>query len=108
MSGRIIRKPRAKCDVVEIAEFLGEDSPHTAERFLSALEVSLEALLAMPDIGRCVTIQNPKLAGVRRWPVIGFEKVLIFYRPDPVGIEVLRVLHGARDLHQILAGKGRG
>jgi toxin ParE1/3/4 len=32
---------------------------------------------------------------LRSWPL---DNYLIFYKPLPDGIEVLRVLHGARDL----------
>ncbi|MBI4604738.1 MAG: type II toxin-antitoxin system RelE/ParE family toxin [Planctomycetes bacterium] len=32
----------------------------------------------------------------------GFEQHLVFYRPVEDGIEVVRVLHGARDLRAIL------
>lgn len=36
---------------------------------------------------------------MRRFPVSGgFERILIFYFPLPSGIEVVRVLHGHRNL----------
>jgi toxin ParE1/3/4 len=41
----------------------------------------------------------PELASeLRRFPVVGF---LIFYRGASYGIEVLRVLHGARDIEAV-------
>jgi toxin ParE1/3/4 len=46
--------------------------------------------------------RNPHLAGIRQWRIPGFEKYLIFYRPLEDGIEILRVLHGARDIRRIL------
>ncbi len=36
----------------------------------------------------------------------GFENHFVFYRPHESGIEVVRVLHGARDLESILDGDG--
>ncbi len=36
------------------------------------------------------------------WPIRGFENYLVFYRPIEEGIEVTRVLHGARDIRGIL------
>ena len=39
--------------------------------------------------------------------VQGFEKHLVFYRPTEAGIEIVRVLHAARDIAAVLAGKGR-
>jgi hypothetical protein len=39
--------------------------------------------------------------GVRRTPVTGFEKYLIFYVQVPEGIKVVRVIHGSRDIERI-------
>ena len=41
---------------------------------------------------------------MRRFPVSGgFEKILLFYFPLQDGIDLARVVHGSRDLAQILA-----
>jgi toxin ParE1/3/4 len=37
------------------------------------------------------------------WPIGGFEKYLIFYLPLPDGIDVIRVVHGARDIERLFA-----
>jgi toxin ParE1/3/4 len=42
-------------------------------------------------------------ADLRSFPVSRFRAYQVFYRPIRGGIEVLRVLHGARDIHGILA-----
>jgi toxin ParE1/3/4 len=42
------------------------------------------------------------MAGVRLWRVRGFNSYLIVYRPTDTGIEVIRVLHAARDIEAIL------
>lgn len=47
---------------------------------------------------------DPLFEGVRVFPVSRFKKYLVFYRPIQDGIEVLRVLHGARDIKGLLAG----
>jgi len=36
------------------------------------------------------------------WPIGGYEKHLIFYRPVEGGIEIIRVLHGVRDVKGLL------
>ncbi len=46
---------------------------------------------------------EPVDAEVRFFPIRRHRNHLVFYRPIPDGIEVLRVLHGARDLFGILA-----
>ena len=45
--------------------------------------------------------KNEWLAGGRVWRISGFEKHLIFYRPRPEGVEILDVIHGARDLEAL-------
>ena len=39
-----------------------------------------------------------RLARIRIWPIRGFDKILIIYATERTGIDVLRVVHGARDL----------
>ena len=52
----------------------------------------------MPELGQRQEFGRKELAGLRVWQVQGFENYLIFYRPIERGIEVLRVLHAARDI----------
>jgi hypothetical protein len=40
-------------------------------------------------------------------PRPGFEKHLIFYRPRPEGVEILDVIHGARDIEALVFGSLR-
>ncbi len=56
----------------------------------------------MPGMGERWESNNPHLAGLRVWRVEGFEKHLIFYRATDDGIEVVRVVHGARDISSVL------
>lgn len=98
MTARIVRTPQAKRDIVELGDFIGQNSISAADRFIRAVEKSLELLLAMPQIGRPWETDRPHCAGIRWWIVKGFRTHLIFYRPVSEGIEVLRVVYGARDL----------
>jgi toxin ParE1/3/4 len=50
--------------------------------------------------------QHPELVKVRSWPIPGFEKHVIFYRASPETVEVLRVIHAARDLAGIFGPEG--
>ena len=101
MTPRILRRIAAKRDVARIACFIAEDSLDAAERFLESVEVSFVALARMPHMGATRRFRNPKFAAVRMWPIKGFENYLIFYRPLEPGIEVLRVVHGARDIEAL-------
>jgi toxin ParE1/3/4 len=52
----------------------------------------------MPGLGSRYESDDARLAGVRVASVRGFRNHLVFYREFDKGIEVLHVLHGARDI----------
>ena len=56
----------------------------------------------MPEMGALRHFGNPALKDIRMWPIKGFEKHLVFYHPIENGIEVIRVLHAARDIQSII------
>jgi toxin ParE1/3/4 len=82
--------------------YLAKQSRDVGVRFLHAAESTFEQLAAMPELGQRQEFGGEQLAGLRAWQVRGFENYLIFYRPIERGIEVLRVLHAARDTAAIL------
>ena len=96
-------KPRARRDVLEIAVHIARDNFAAAEAFLSAVENTCRNIVKMPAIGSHRSYENPLLADVRMLPIGGFGGYLIFYRPLKAGIEVIRVIHGARDLPSLFA-----
>jgi toxin ParE1/3/4 len=57
----------------------------------------------MPGIGIRYEPYEPPYAGLRYYPITLHRKTSCLFRPVPGGIEVLRVLHGARDIQSILA-----
>lgn len=73
-----------------------------AERFLRAIRTEFEALSKMPQIGSRCGFKSHVMHNVRRWPVTGFERWLIFYEVLDSGIYIARVLHGAQNIHAIL------
>jgi toxin ParE1/3/4 len=99
----IRRHPSARRDLVDIFyRYAREGSLGTARRFLSQAEATFQRLASQPGIGARFDPENAHLATLRFFPVSRFKKYLVFYRPAPGGIEILRVLHGARDLQGIL------
>jgi toxin ParE1/3/4 len=94
-------KPQARLDLLQIFIYIGEQNLSAAERFTVAVETDCETLARMPGMGRSRQFLRPELADIRSWPVGGFQDYLIFYRPGPAGIDVLRVIHGARDIDQL-------
>ena len=98
----IHRTDAALSDLNEQAKYIQRDSPEAAIRFLAAAETSFQLLATMPELGQRQEFGRAELAELRAWQVRGFENYVIFYRPIERGIEVLRVLHAARDIAAIL------
>lgn len=56
----------------------------------------------MPGMGKLCQFSHSKLANVRQYPIKGFRNYLVFYRPTDSGVEILRIIQGARDITGIL------
>ena len=73
-----------------------------AVRFLGAVEQAYEFISRTPEAGAPCRFDRPRLEGLRRWPVPGFANHLVFYRLVGEWLEIVRVLHGARDIESLL------
>jgi toxin ParE1/3/4 len=101
MINRVILRPAAVDDIEGIFLYIGRQSPQVANRFLDACMTEIQRLCDMPGLGRLREFSSPKAVGVRASTITGFPNHLIFYRQVDVGIEVLHVIHGARDIESI-------
>lgn len=99
---RIVVRPKAKDDIVEHAVYIALDSIHKADQFLIELEQSFRRLCEMPFIGIPCRLKSRKLANVRVWQVHRFPRILIFYRSSRKLVDIIRILHSARDIENIL------
>jgi toxin ParE1/3/4 len=82
-----------------------QNATAAAQSFLRAVAADARKLAEMPGMGALREFSDPKLAGVRSWPVTGYRNYLIFYRASDAELRVLRVLHGARDIDAIFANE---
>lgn len=98
MTPPVIKREQAKCDLIDLAAYIAQDSIDAAERFIDAAETAFKFLAETPGAGAPREYLTPALAGLRMWPIRGFEKHLIFYRQTSHGLEIVRVLHCARDI----------
>ena len=88
----IVIRPQATADLAEIWAYIAEDSTREADAFAARVHREFRLLARQPMIGR----ERPELlADLRSFPV---GRYIIFYLPRSRGIEVVRVIHGARDL----------
>lgn len=92
---RVLRRPQATADIFDIWDYIAEDSLDQADAWIDRLDDTLRLLSSQPLMGRA----RAELAeGLRSRP---FERYVIFYLPQSDGIDVVRVLHSARDIEAI-------
>ena len=101
MAESVLRKPDVRRDLVDYAEHISRDSLDAALRFLDAAESTFKFLAENREVGQLCRFPQPELAGLRVWPIERFGNYLVFYQPTDDGVEVWRVLHGARDIEAL-------
>jgi toxin ParE1/3/4 len=106
MKGEIRLRERARRDLIEIFQRpTREAGVGVARRFRAQAEAAFARLASRPSMGTRDEADNPAFGELRFFPLASrFESDLVFYRPMPDGIEVARVLHGAR--HSVDPGGG--
>ena len=92
---RVARRPLAEADILEIWDYIADDSLAAADRWVDRLDEQFRMLAAQPMMGRAREELAP---GVRSFP---FGRYVVFYMPLNDGIDVVRVLHGARDIDAV-------
>ncbi len=100
---RILRRLKAAQDAEDIADYIASDSLETAIRFLENTESTLRDLAISPGMGSSFDSDHAELASLRDRRVKGFPNHVIFYFEHATAIEVVRILHGARDLDSVLS-----
>lgn len=99
---RLVVTEVADNDVVEAAAYLAEAAgTDVALRFYQRVDGAFRMLSSNPSIGHPRWFRRATLAGVRSWKVPGFDNWLIFYRATARVVEIVRVVHGARDLGRL-------
>jgi len=101
---RIAKTSQADQDLYDLAVYyLREAGIVVAHRFLDHAEQAFTRLARMPRMGARLQFRKSEHAGIRRWHIEGFPKLIILYRDVNDGIEVIRVLPAARDIEAILS-----
>jgi len=92
-----ILTPRAEQDVNDIWNYIVDDNLEAADRVLEALERAMFKLAKTPGIGHW----RGELADKRHKFFLVYL-YLIVYRHETKPLQVIRVLHAARDVQSIL------
>jgi toxin ParE1/3/4 len=109
MNRKLIIRDRATQDLRQQANYiLGNGNVVVAEHFLQSAEATFAQILTVPRIGKSIDFGLERMGEVRQWRVKNFQDYLVFYRVEDEQIEILRVLHGSRDLADILSAPDTG
>jgi plasmid stabilization system protein ParE len=93
----VVITAEAEADLEDIASYVAAQSPRSALTLIRELRERCETLADAPRGYPLVPRYEEK--GVRRRP---FGNYLIFYRVGRDAIEVIHILHGARDYEPLL------
>ena len=98
MNYSLVRSDPAELDMLEIGRYIARDSVDAALRFLDRVDDALHMIQEFPGVGQT----RPEIAqSVQSFPL---GQYLILYRVIDAEIQLLRVVHGARDIEQLEIG----
>ena len=103
MKPRIQFTPEAAEDLDAIWWVIAEDNRDAADRVEREILATCHRLAKHPRMG--TKRQDITPLPVRFWTVTRFPNYVIVYRPETVPLQVVAVLHGKRDLKQVLESR---
>lgn len=92
--------PQATEDLDAIWWTIAEDNRDAAERVELEIFTTCQRLAKHPRMG--TKRLDITILPVRFWTVTKFPNYVIVYRPETVPLQVVAILHGKRDLKQVL------
>jgi toxin ParE1/3/4 len=99
--GNVYKHPQVIRDLIDLATYIAEENMDVSDNFLAAAEETFKQLAQTPKMGRLRDFYNSNLADIRQQAIKGFKNYLVFYRVRDGDVEILRVLHGRRDIEAI-------
>ena len=84
----------AEEDLTAIWVYIGQYNEDLADSLIAQLGERFVMLSAFPNAGRSREDIRPDLRS------FAIEKYVIFYRVIPEGVEIIRILHGSRDIEK--------
>jgi toxin ParE1/3/4 len=94
---QFVLTPLAEQDVNDIWDYIADDSIEAADRVLNALDNAMVKLAKSPSIGHW----REELTDKRHRFFLVYS-YLIAYRHETKPLQIIRVLHAARDVQSIL------
>lgn len=96
MPCRIEPSRAALADFDAIYDYIAHDNPPAAAEMLRALDRSIQLLASQSRLGRAYRHRRLRLR------LLTHGNYLVFYRESPRVIEIIRVIHGRRNIPDIL------
>jgi toxin ParE1/3/4 len=90
---------QAEADLDDLWAYIAADNAAAADRLVDAVLEGSRTHVRFPNMGQSRDELRP---GIRSFVVSPY---VVFYRPVEGTIEVLRILHGARDIPSIFASE---
>ena len=91
--------PAAQNDLLSILDYIAGDSPGRALEFIEKLDERIGLLEQNPNLGRVPRHPRLREYGYR---VLVVESYLVFYVIHEKVVEIHRVVHGSRNLDQLI------
>jgi toxin ParE1/3/4 len=95
---QVVLTARAEADLEEIFDYIRQDSTINAASYIRQLQAKIRRIARAP---RIYAARDSIVPGLR---VAAHGHHLIFFRLQGSYIEIVRVIHGARDLNRLFAG----
>jgi len=93
---RLVISPLAETDLNDILDYIAQDKPEAALRWVEKIRSTCEFIAENPEIGE----RRPEFrTGQFRSTLVG--NYVVLYRPASEGVEIARVLHGSRDIRSL-------
>ena len=91
----LLKRPLAELDLLNIWNYIADDSLDRADDFLDRIESKLMTLAQNSGLGRK---RSELLPDLRSFPI---DNYVVFYQQIDGGIDVIRLLHGSRDIEEV-------
>jgi plasmid stabilization system protein ParE len=91
--------------LVSNAEYIAAERPQKGVQFVDSVENLLQLIESSPGMGKRYDSADVRLTSLRWTIVPGFSEMLLFYKEVDNGIEFVHLIHGRRDLGEVLAAE---
>jgi toxin ParE1/3/4 len=92
----LVIRPRAKQDILLAAQYIADFNPSAARQWRYTMHAACRALSTMPGMGHPVVNLSNKIR------MFSKGNYLIFFVADEDKVEIVRVLHAARDWTKLI------